>query len=270
MLSSTDLAKRNNICISGNGDQALLFAHGYGCDQNMWRFITPAFENDFKIVLFDHTGSGKSDTDAYDFAKYDSLEGYADDIIEICDAFDFRNVILTAHSVSAMIAVIAARKRPELFSKLILIGPSPRYINDESYTGGFTKEDIDELVATLDSNFLGWSSFITPVITGNPDKPEVAEELKNSFCRMNPEIAKHFAKVTFLSDNREDLPQVSTPSLVIQCDPDAISPIVVGKYVHDNLPDSEFALLKTSGHCPHLTAPEETIQAINNFLRNES
>jgi sigma-B regulation protein RsbQ len=265
-----DIFTRNNVNRYGKGSQPMMFAHGYGCDQNMWRFVAPAFEDDYEIILFDHTGSGKSDAKAYDFNKYNSLEGYADDIIEICDELKLKDVIFVAHSVSTMMSVIAAARRPDLFAKLILIGPSPRYINDDNYFGGFAKNDIDDLIETLESNYLGWSSAITPVIIGNPDKPEMAEELHNSFCRMNPEIAKHFARVTFLSDNRVDLPKVSVPSLVIQCDPDMISPVEVGKYVDEQLQNSSFVQINTSGHCPHLTAPELTINAIKTFLKRDN
>jgi sigma-B regulation protein RsbQ len=246
-----------------------MFAHGYGCDQNMWRLVAPAFEEDYEIILFDHTGSGKSDENKYDFDKYNSLDGYANDIIEICDELELDDVILVAHSVSTMIGVLAAAERPDLFAKLILIGPSPRYINDEDYYGGFSQKDIDDLIETLESNYLGWSSSITPVIAGNPQKPEVTEELHNSFCSMNPDIAKHFAKVTFLSDNREDLCRVSVPSLVIQCDPDMIAPVEVGKYVDKQLQNSCFIQIDASGHCPHLTAPELIIDTIKSFIESD-
>ena len=263
------IISRNNINRFGKGSQPIMFAHGYGCDQNMWRLVAPAFEEDYQIILFDHTGSGNSDENEYDFDKYDSLEGYADDIIEICDELELEDVILVAHSVSTMIGVLAAAKRPDLFSKLVLIGPSPRYINDEDYYGGFSQEDIDDHIETLESNYLGWSSSITPAISGNPNKPEVAEELHNSFCSMNPKIAKHFAKVTFLSDNREDLSRVKVPSLIIQCDPDIIAPVEVGKYVDEQLQHSCYIQLNASGHCPHLTAPELTIDAIKSFIESD-
>lgn len=266
---SKTILSRNNVNRFGNGQQPMMFAHGYGCDQNMWRFITPAFEEDYQIILFDHTGSGKSDEEAYNFDKYNSLDGYANDVIEICDELELEDVIFVGHSVSAIIGVLAAAERPELFSKLIMIGPSPRYINDDDYYGGFSRKDIDDLIETLESNYLGWSSSITPVIAGNPDKPEVAEELHNSFCRMNPEIAKHFAKVTFLADNREDLSRASVPTLIIQCDPDMIAPVEVGKYVDEQLQNGCFIQINASGHCPHLTAPELTIDAIKFFIESD-
>lgn len=264
-----EIMLRNNIHISGKGSQAIIFAHGFGCDQNMWRFITPAFEKDHRIILFDHVGSGKSDQSAYDFEKYNSLEGYAEDLIKICEELNLENVIFVGHSVGSIIGAIASLERPDIFKKLIMIGPSPCYINKNGYFGGFSKEDIDELIETLESNYLGWSNYITPVIIGNPDKPEFSEELKNSFCSMNPKIAKHFAKVTFLSDNRDDLSRVLTPSLIIQCHPDVIAPLKVGEFVHESMPKSWYKLLDTSGHCPHLTAPNQVITAMKNFLNTD-
>jgi sigma-B regulation protein RsbQ len=260
---------RNNVKVFGKGNQPVVFAHGYGCDQKMWRFITPAFENDFKIILFDHVGSGKSDQTAYDFEKYSSLKGYADDLIEICEVLDLKSVIFAGHSVSSMIGILAAADRPDLFDKLVLIGPSPCYINSSDYFGGFTQKDIEELIATLESNYLGWSSFITPVIIGNPEKEEYSEELRNSFCSMNPDIAKHFAKVTFLGDNRNDLSRVTTRSLIIQSHPDVIAPVEVGKFVHREISNSAYLLLNSSGHCPHLTAPDQVIAGMQTFLMSE-
>ncbi|REL37870.1 alpha/beta hydrolase [Rhodohalobacter sp. SW132] len=258
--------KRNNITQFGKGEQPMMFAHGYGCDQNMWRFITPEFEIEYKIVLFDHTGSGQSDESAYDFEKYDSLQGYAQDIIEICDELKLRNVILVSHSVSCMIGVLAAIQRPDLFDKLILIGPSPRYINDDSYYGGFSGVDIEDMIETLESNYLGWSSHITPIIAGHPEKPKYSGELYNSFCRMNPDIAKHFAKVTFLGDNRNDLPMVKVPVQIIQSNPDVIASVDVGKFVHQKIQNSLFTQIEVPGHLPHLTNPDATISAIKQFL----
>jgi sigma-B regulation protein RsbQ len=258
--------ERNNVTVSGRGTRPMLFAHGYGCDQHMWRFIAPAFADDYRLVLFDHVGAGRSDLAAYDRRKYSSLQGYADDVLEICAALDLRDVIFVGHSVSAMIGVLAAIKEPARFARLVLVGPSPRYINDEGYVGGFTEQDIRELLAFQDSNYLGWSSTLAPVIMGNPDRPELAEELTNSFCRTDPAIARQFAAVTFLSDNRADLPHVPVRSLVLQCREDAIAPPSVGTYVHERLRDSRLVVLDAVGHCPHMSAPEETIAAIKAFL----
>jgi sigma-B regulation protein RsbQ len=262
-----DVVARNNVTVSGPEDgPAMLFAHGFGCDQNMWRHVAPAFAADHRIVLFDHVGAGGADPSAWDPERYASLDGYAEDVLEICRALDLEHVVFVGHSVSAMIGVLAAGREPARFSKLVLVGPSPRYIDDDGYVGGFAREDIDELLDSLDSNFLGWSSAMAPVIVGNPDRPELGEELTNSFCRADPEIAKHFARVTFLSDNRADLAAVRTPALVLQCADDVIAPRPVGEYVHDRLADSRLVLMEATGHCPNLSAPAETIAAIRAFL----
>jgi sigma-B regulation protein RsbQ len=258
---------RNNVKLSGpETGQAMIFAHGFGCDQNMWRFVSPAFEDDYRVVLFDHVGAGQSDSSAYSRGKYESLQGYATDVLEICRELKITRAVYVGHSVSAMIGVLAALQEPDRFEKLVLVGPSPRYIDDEGYTGGFSREDIDGLLESLDSNYLGWSSAMAPVIMGNPDRPELGTELTNSFCRTNPQIAKHFARVTFLSDNRADLPKLKARSLILQCQEDAIAPQSVGEYVHRQLPDSELVLMKATGHCPNLSAPQETVAAIQGFL----
>lgn len=258
--------QRNHVTILGGGSTSIIFAHGYGCDQNMWRFITPAFVDKYRVVLFDYVGSGLSDISAYSRGRYSDLQGNADDVLEICAELDITHGIFVGHSVSAMIGVLAAIKEPQRFDKLVLIGPSPCYINEGDYVGGFTRKDIDELLEFQDSNYLGWSSNLAPVIMGNPDRPELTEELTNSFCRTDPDIAKQFAAVTFLSDNRADLPQVKTRSLILQCQQDAIAPPVVGQYVHRHLSNSQIVILNATGHCPHLSAPEETIAAIKSFL----
>ena len=258
--------ERNNVTVTGKGRKPLIFAHGFGCDQNMWRLVVPAFEDDYRIVLFDHVGAGRSDVSAYDPVRYGTLEGYADDVLQICRELALTDAVFVGHSVSAMIGVLAAIREPERFDSLILIGPSPCYINDGDYVGGFAREDIDGLLEFLDSNHLGWSSTMAPVIMGNPDRPELADELANSFCRTDPEIAKHFARVTFLSDNRADLSRLQTRSLILQCSQDAIAPEAVGAYMHGNLADSRLVVMKATGHCPNLSAPEETIAAMRAFL----
>ena len=258
--------QRNNARIFGQGQQVMLFAHGFGCDQHMWRLVAPAFEDAYKVVLFDHVGAGLSELGAYRPAKYSTLDGYADDILEICDALNVTGGIFVGHSVSAMIGVLAAIKEPERFRKLILIGPSPCYINDGDYIGGFERADIEELLEFMDSNYLGWSSTMAPVIMSNADKPELGAELENSFCQTDPEIAKQFARTTFLSDNRDDLRMLHTPSLILQCSDDVIAPLPVGQYVHSNVAGSTLVVLEATGHCPHLSAPDETIAAIRAFL----
>lgn len=262
------LIRRNNINIKGKGTRAIVFIHGYGCDQNMWRFVAPAFEEEYKVVLLDLVGCGDSDPEAYEYRKYNSLDGHVADIIEICDAPEFKDAILVGHSVSAVIAALASIQRPGLFGKLIMVCPSPRYLNDEQtgYTGGFDESDIAEMLETLNDNYLGWSSAIAPVIMGHPDKPEFSQELLNSFCRNNPAIAEQFAIITFTGDNREDLAKIKLPTLVIQNSDDVIAPIAVGRYVHEQIAGSALRILDTSGHCPHLTAPDQTLAAMLDFL----
>jgi sigma-B regulation protein RsbQ len=259
---------RNNVTESGLSEgQPILFAHGFGCDQNMWRFVAPRFEAGYRVVLFDHVGAGGSDTSAYDPERYSSLRGYADDVLEICRELELEEVIFVGHSVSAMIGVLAANAEADRFARLVLVGPSPRYIDDDDYVGGFSREDIEGLLDSMDSNYLGWSSQMAPVIMGNPDRPELGEELTNSFCRADPEIARRFARVTFMSDNREDLARVSVPSLVLQCSDDAIAPAEVGRYVEGALAGARLVTLDAVGHCPNLSAPEATAEAIEEFLR---
>jgi sigma-B regulation protein RsbQ len=248
----------------------MIFAHGFGCDQNMWRFVAPAFEDDFRVILFDHAGSGSSDPAAYDAERHGSLEGYAEDVLEICRALDAHDVVFVGHSVSAMIGALADLADPERFAKLVMVGPSPRYIDDEGYVGGFSDADIRELLQSLDSNYLGWSSVMAPVIMGNDDRPELGQELTESFCRTDPAIARRFAEVTFTSDNRRELSLVQTPTLVLQSRHDAIAPVSVGQYVADTLPRASLVVLDATGHCPNLSAPEATIAAIAPFVRGEA
>ncbi|SEP15901.1 alpha/beta fold hydrolase [Trujillonella endophytica] len=258
---------RNRVRVSGVPDgRPIVFAHGFGCDQEMWRFVAPDFERDHRVVLFDHVGCGGSDLSAYDPDRYGSLRGYAEDVVEVCRELGLRDAVLVGHSVSSMIGVLAVRAAPELFGALVMIGPNPRYVDDGDYSGGFSRADIAGLLDSLDSNHLGWSEAMAPVIMGNPDRPELSAELTNSFCRTDPDIARRFARVTFLSDNRADLPAVAVPTLVLQCSDDAIAPEAVGRYVHAHVPDSSFIQLAATGHCPNLSAPEETVAAIRAWL----
>jgi sigma-B regulation protein RsbQ len=262
-----DVVGRNRVRVSGVPDgRPIVFAHGFGCDQAMWRMVVPDFEVDFRVVVFDHVGAGRSDLSAYDPAKYGSLRGYATDVVEICRELELTDVVFVGHSVSAMIGVLALQQAPELFGALVMVGPNPRYVDDDPYVGGFGRADIAELLDALDSNHLGWSTQLAPVIMGNPDRPELSDELTNSFCRTDPAIARQFARVTFLSDNRADLPGVGVPTLVLQCRDDVIAPEVVGRYVHEQIPGSALTQLTATGHCPHLSAPEETTAAIRAFL----
>lgn len=256
---------RNHVQVSGRGP-AIVFAHGYGCDQNMWRFVAPAFAADHEVVLFDYVGSGHADLTAYRPARYGTLDGYAQDVVEIGRELGLAGATFVGHSVSSMIGALAAQREAGLFDKIVMIGPSPSYINEGDYVGGFSRADIDGLLDLLDANHLGWSAAMAPVIMGNPDRPELAEELANSFCRTDPEIARQFARVTFLSDCREALPKVAIPSLILQCSEDLIAPRVVGEYVHRHTPGSTLRYLEATGHCPNLSAPAETIAAIRAFL----
>jgi len=263
-----DVATRHNVVVRGRiGGPPMLFAHGYGCDQNMWRYVAPAFEDHYRVVLFDHLGAGRSDLAAYDDVRHGSLAGYAQDILDICGELDLHEVIFVGHSVSAMIGVLAAIEEPHRFSKLVLVSPSPRYTDDGDYRGGFAPSDIEEMLESLDSNYLGWSSAMAPVIMGNPDRPELGQELAESFCRTDPRIARRFAHVTFTADNRADLSRVTVPTLVLQCTEDVIAPVSVGEYVADTIPGARMVLLDATGHCPNLSAPEATTAAIADFLR---
>ena len=258
--------ERNNIRINGYGERAMVFAHGFGCDQNMWRFVEPAFRDRFRTVLIDHVGAGQSDLTAYNPRKYASLEGYADDVVEIVRELSLTNAIFVGHSVSGMIGALASIKAPEMIGDLIMVGPSPRYIDDGDYVGGFTAAQIEEMLESLADNHLGWSAAIAPAIMGNADRPELGEELTNSFCRTDPEIAKQFARATFTSDNRGDLPKVKARTLILQSSDDIIADEQVGEYVHKAITGSQIAYLKASGHCPNLSAPGEVISAMDNFV----
>jgi sigma-B regulation protein RsbQ len=258
--------QRNNVHVIGHGPRTLMFAHGYGCDQNMWRAVTPAFEQDFTVVLFDYVGAGQSDPTAFHRTRYSTLNGYASDVQEIIRELGLSQVTFVGHSVSSMIGALAAIESPELFENLVMIGPSPCYVNDGEYVGGFERADILDLLEMLDNNHSGWSAMMAPVIMGNPDRPELAGELEASFCRTNPIFAQHFARVTFLSDNRDDLPNLRTRTLILQCEHDPIAPGSVGQYVHQCLENSQLVMMDAAGHCPHLSAPSEVTRAMRQFL----
>jgi sigma-B regulation protein RsbQ len=260
--------QRHNVKVQGDGEVALFFAHGFGCDQNMWRLLAPAYAARYRTVAFDLVGSGNSDLAAYDKQKYSTLQGYADDVGELVEAYaGGRPALFVGHSVSAMIGMLADLKARGRFAAQIMIGPSPCYINDGDYVGGFTRQDIESLLETLEGNYLGWSSNMAPAIMGAPGQPELGVELTNSFCRTDPEIAKQFARVTFLTDLRARLPELRTPTLIVQCNDDLIAPLSVGKYMHAVLPDSTLAIVDNVGHCPHLSAPSACASAIDEFLR---
>ncbi|SAL83052.1 alpha/beta hydrolase [Caballeronia terrestris] len=258
---------RNNVHVHGTGPATIMFAHGFGCDQNMWRYMTPTFGERYRTILFDLVGSGNSDLRAYDRAKYGSLHGYATDLLEILDEVATGPVIYVGHSVSATIGMLAAIKSPERFAANVMVGPSPSFINDGDYVGGFTRRDIEDLLETLESNYLGWSSTMAPAIMGSPEQPELAEELTNSFCRTDPDIAKHFARVTFFADHRADLTRVTTPTLIVQSNDDLLAPLAVGEYMHRAIPNSTLSVVENVGHCPHLSAPCASIDVTKKFLR---
>ena len=268
MLAMT-VQQRNNVHVSGSGATTLFFAHGFGCDQNMWRLLAPEYAKRYRVVLFDLVGSGASDLKAYDQKKYGSLQGYADDVLEIVREFGAGPAVFVGHSVSAMIGMLADLKEPGRFAAQVMIGPSPCYINDGDYVGGFTRKDIDSLLETMESNYLGWSSSMAPAIMGAPDQPELGVELTNSFCRTDPAIASQFARVTFLSDNRADVPRLKTPTLIVQCSDDFIAPVTVGEYLHREFPRSRLSVIANVGHCPHLSSPGPSAGAMDAFLASE-
>ncbi|MBY0360582.1 MAG: alpha/beta hydrolase [Phreatobacter sp.] len=264
--SSNAVKRRHAIRVVGSGSRPMVFAHGFGCDQNMWKALVPAFQDDFRIILFDHVGAGQSDLAAFDPARYATLDGYAEDVLTICEALDLRDVVFVGHSVSASIGIRAALLQPERFSDLVLIGPSPCYLDDGDYRGGFSVDALEEMLELLSSNFLGWSSAMAPAIMGNPERPDLAAELEESFCRTDPGIAAHFARVTFFSDTRDDLPRMGKPALVLQCSQDVIASEVVGRYVADHLPRGRFVQLAATGHCPHVSHPEEVVAQMRRYL----
>jgi sigma-B regulation protein RsbQ len=267
--SGSAILKRNNVRVFGDGTQPMLFAHGFGCDQNMWRFVTPAFEHDYRIVLFDYVGSGKSDLDSYDERRYATLNGYAQDVVDVCKALDLHDTIFVGHSVSGMIGLLAALDEPDRFERLIMVGPSPRYINDPpAYIGGFDRTDIEGLLDMMDKNFIGWAGYLAPAIMQNPEHPEFTKELEESFCSTDPRIARQFAEATFFADNRRDLARVSHPVLIMQCSDDIIAPLAVGSYLSNAMPGSTLKVMKATGHCPHVSHPEETIEVIKDYLQS--
>ena len=257
---------RYNVTISGQGDRVMLFAHGFGCDQSMWRHVAPAFEKDYTVVLFDYIGHGRAHLDAYNRERYASLHGYAQDVLDICHGLNLKNITMVGHSVSSMIGTLVCIQEPDLFDRLVMVGPSPRYINDGDYYGGFEHEDIDDLLETMDSNFFGWASSLAPAIMGLADRPELGEELTTAFCSTDLEVALQFAHVTFYGDNRQDLPRLKTPSLIIQSVDDVIAPVEVGQYMAQVTPNSRLHVIAATGHCPHMSAPAETIDAIQQYM----
>jgi sigma-B regulation protein RsbQ len=266
-LDAEAIRKRNNVHFSGRGTQVIVFAHGFGCDQSMWRMVAPAFEDDYRVVLFDYVGCGKSDWSAWNEQRYSSLRGYAQDVREILEAFDLRDVIFVGHSVSAMIGMLASIEAPKRFSRMVHIGPSACYVNDGDYVGGFERKDIEGLLELMEKNYVGWAAFLAPVVMKNTERAELAEELQSSFCATDPRVTRQFARVTFLSDNRADISKVTIPSLILQCSEDAIAPDCVGEYLKAALPNAAYRKMSATGHCPHMSHPEETIALIKEYLQ---
>ena len=261
------ILSRNNVRVSGHGQQPMVFAHGFGCDQVMWRFVSPAFEPDFQVVLFDYVGAGHSDLDAYDPQRYATLDGYAADVADICEALDLRDVILVGHSVSSMICLLAAKAMSERISQLVMICPSPRYINDPpDYYGGFERADIEGLLDMIERNQTGWTSQLASMVASHPERPELAGELDASFCAMDPLVARRFAAATFLADNRRDLAECRQPVFILQCTQDIVAPPAVGAYMHRHLANSTLRQLDAFGHCPQLSHPKETVAMMREYL----
>jgi sigma-B regulation protein RsbQ len=262
-----NLRQRHQVTVAGTGPATMVFAHGFGCDQNMWRLMAPSYEDRFRTIRYDLMGSGRSELSGYDMDRYSTLQAHADDLVDIVREFAEGPAVIVGHSVSAMIGLLAGIKAPELFQAHVMLGPSPCYIDDDQgYVGGFSRADIDSLLETMEGNYLGWSSTMAPAIMGAPDRPELAEELTNSFCRTDPDIAAHFAKVTFLSDNRADLPKLKAPALILQSSDDLIAPLAVGEYMAREMPNATLRVIRNVGHCPHLSAPCESMEAIDAFL----
>ncbi|KAA8748193.1 MULTISPECIES: alpha/beta fold hydrolase [unclassified Paenibacillus] len=264
---TVDILVRNNVKVLGSGSQTIVFAHGFGCDQDMWRYIIPGFMENYRVVLFDYVGSGESQINYYDAVKYSNLQGYAQDVLEIMEALELKDTIFVGHSVSSMIGMLASIQNPKYFNKIIMLGPSPRYVNDlPNYYGGFDRNDIDELLEMMQMNFIGWASYLAPIVMNNPERKELTEELEKSFCSRDPHIARQFAEVTFLSDCRIDLEQATVPTLILQCSDDSIAPVEVGDYLHAHLKNSRLQQMTAKGHYPHLSQPEETIRMIKDYL----
>lgn len=266
---AADVVHRNNVTVSGEGPQPMLFAHGFGCNQTMWRAVAPAIADDYRAVLFDYVGCGDSDLSAYDPDRYDALEGYAQDVLEICEALNLTNVLFVGHSVSTIIGMLAAIEQPDRFDRLVLIGTSPCYLNDPpNYHGGFEREDLEGLLTMMDKNYIGWSDYFSSLLMQQAEAKEVEEELDRSFCSTDPHIMRQFAEATFFSDYRDVLSDVPTPALMVECRHDIIAPMTVTRYVEAHLPDVTLTVLDAAGHCPHMSHPDETTAAIDAYLND--
>jgi sigma-B regulation protein RsbQ len=266
-----DIIFRNNVNILGKGTKSIIFAPGFGCDQNVWKSVAEAFEKDYQVILFDYVGLGRSDIHAYDSKRYSSLAGYAQDVLDVCKALDLKDTIFVGHSVGSMIGALASLSHPEYFSRLVMIGPSPYYLNDPPhYYGGFEKEELLGLIDMMDKNYIGWANVFASTVTNNPERHEVKRQLEERFCSTDPIIAREFAEAAFFADNRSDLKKVTVPALILQCSNDIIAPLAVGEYIHHHLPNSLLKIMDATGHCPHMSHPEETIRLISQYLNEES
>lgn len=266
----SDILKRNNVQVIGEGAQTVVMAHGFGCDQKMWQYVLPYFKDDYRIVLFDYVGSGNSDITAYDAEKYKDLHGYKQDLLDVIDALELEHVIYFGHSVSSMIGLLASNEQPYRFDKLVMIGPSPRYLNDDNYTGGFEESDIQDLISMMEMNFNGWASYMAPLAMGELEVSCLTTNLEQTFTSINQTVAKQFAEATFYSDCRSDLGKQQHPTLILQCANDSIVPICVGEYLHEHMPNSKLVVVDARGHYPHISQPQKTVDIILNFLQENS
>ncbi|ARD48227.1 alpha/beta hydrolase [Sporosarcina sp. P37] len=265
-----DIIKRNAVRITGTGQETIVFAHGFGCDQTVWNRLIPAFEKQYRVITFDYVGSGQSDKSAYTAERYETLSGYAQDVIEICDALNLKDILYVGHSVSGMIGVLASIERPDLMSKLIMIGPSPHYLNEPDYYGGFEREDIDELLDMMEMNYKEFTKYLAPIAMKNEDRPHLSAEFESMLYTNNPGIARRFAEATFMSDVREELSKVTVRTLILQPTEDSIVPLEVGEYIQQRIPNSELVVMQAKGHNPHISHPEETIRDIKRFIEDGS
>ena len=263
-----DTLRRNNVHVSGPAAPVLLYAHGFGCTQQMWSRITPAFETSHRQVLFDYVGSGESDRSAFNESRYGQLQGYAQDVIDVCDALGLREgITFVGHSVSCSIGMLASIARPRLFERLVLVGPSPCFLNEPpDYFGGFEKADLEGLLSLMDQNYMGWAQYLAPVVAGAGGAEPVATQLSTSFCSTDPAVARVFASATFFADNRADLPRVQVPSLILQHRKDALAPLGVGEYLHQHLQGSTLKVLDVDGHCGHMSHPDLVVEAMRQYL----
>ena len=270
-INKTDVYRRNNLRVLDAEGPVILYAHGFGCNQTMWNKITPTFRQTHQQILFDYVGSGQSDLSAFDPHRYSNLQGYALDILEICDALGITSgVTFVGHSVSCSAGILASIARPELFDRLILIGPNPCFVNDPpDYVGGFEKQDLEGLLDLMEQNYIGWAHYLAPVVSAQGEEDVVTAELSDSFCSTDPETTKVFARTTFFSDNRVDLAKVTRPCLILQHRNDTLAPLAVGEYVHAHLPGSTLKILEVQGHCGHMSAPLLVAEAIRAFINDD-